>query len=94
MTVEYSTSATFTSSTSVSVFTVLRDGNYSPVAIPTDLSSLAPRTAYYARMTATNSFGSTVSNVISFTTLGTEPTVTDLIMPLTSPATKQTFQYP
>ena len=78
MTVEYSTSATFTSSTSVSVFTVLRDGNYSPVAIPTDLSSLAPRTTYYARMTATNTFGSTVSNVISFTTLGTEPAVTDL----------------
>jgi alpha-tubulin suppressor-like RCC1 family protein len=78
MTVEYSTSATFTSSASVSVFTVLRDGNYSPVAIPTDLSSLAPRTTYYVRMTATNTFGSTVSNVISFTTLGTEPTVTGL----------------
>jgi alpha-tubulin suppressor-like RCC1 family protein len=78
MTVEYSTSATFTSSTSVSIFTVLRDGNYSPVAIPTDLSSLAPRTTYYARMTATNTFGSTVSNAISFTTLGTKPTVTDL----------------
>jgi alpha-tubulin suppressor-like RCC1 family protein len=78
MTVEYSTSPLFTSSQSVSVFTVLRDGNYTPVAIPTDLSSLAPRTTYYARMTATNTFGSTVSNVISFTTLGTEPTVTDL----------------
>jgi alpha-tubulin suppressor-like RCC1 family protein len=78
MTVEYSTSASFTSSTSVSVFTVLRDGNYSPVAIPTDLSSLAPRTTYYARITATNTFGSTVSNVISFTTLGTEPVVSDL----------------
>ena len=78
MTVEYSTSATFTSSASVSVFTVLRDGNYSPVAIPTDLSSLAPRTTYYVRMTATNTFGSTVSNAISFTTLGTEPTVTGL----------------
>lgn len=78
MTVEYSTSATFTSSTSVSVFTVLRDGNYTPVAIPTDLSSLAPRTTYYARMTATNTFGSTVSNAISFTTLGTEPVVSDL----------------
>ena len=78
MTVEYSTSTSFTSSTSVSVFTVLRDGNYSPVAIPTDLSSLAPRTTYYARLTATNTFGSTVSNAISFTTLGTEPTVTGL----------------
>lgn len=78
MTVEYSTSPTFTSSTSVSVFTVLRDGNYSSVAIPTDLNSLAPRSTYYARITATNTFGSTVSNVISFTTLGTEPTVSDL----------------
>jgi alpha-tubulin suppressor-like RCC1 family protein len=78
MTVEYSTSATFTSSTSVSVFTVLRDGNYSSVAIPTDLSALAPRTTYFARMTATNTFGLTVSNVVSFTTLGTEPTVTGL----------------
>jgi alpha-tubulin suppressor-like RCC1 family protein len=78
MTVEYSTSTTFTSSTSVSVFTVLRDGNYTPVVIPTDLSSLAPRATYYARMTATNTFGSTVSNVISFTTLGTEPVVTGL----------------
>ena len=78
MTVEYSTSATFASSTNDSVFTVLRDGNYSPVAIPTDLSSLAPRTTYYARMTATNTFGSTVSNAITFSTLGTEPTVTDL----------------
>jgi hypothetical protein len=78
MTVEYSTTASFTSSTSVSVFTVLRDGNYTPVAIPTDLSSLAPRTTYYARMTSTNTFGSTVSNAISFTTLGTEPVVSDL----------------
>jgi alpha-tubulin suppressor-like RCC1 family protein len=78
MTVEYSTSATFTSSTTVSVFTVLRDNNYTTVAIPTDLIELAPRTAYYARMTATNTFGSTVSNAISFTTLGTEPTVTGL----------------
>jgi len=78
MTVEFSTSATFTSSTTVSVFTVLGDNNYTTVAIPTDLSSLAPRTSYYARMTATNTFGSTVSNTISFTTLGTEPNVTDL----------------
>ena len=78
MTVEYSTSPTFTSSTSVSVFTVLRDGNYSPVAIPTDLGSLAPRTTHYARMTATNTFGSTVSNAVSFTTLGTEPAVSHL----------------
>ena len=78
MTVEYSTSPTFTSSTTVSVFTVLRDNNYTAVAIPTDLNELAPRTSYYARMTATNTFGSTVSNAISFTTLGTEPTVTGL----------------
>jgi len=78
MTVEYSTSSTFTSSHSVSVFTVLRDGNYSPIAIPTDISALSPRTTYYARMTATNTFGSTVSNAISFTTLGSEPTVTSL----------------
>jgi len=76
--VEYSTSSTFTSSHSVSVFTVLRDGNYSPIAIPTDISALSPRTTYYARMTATNTFGSTVSNAISFTTLGSEPTVTSL----------------
>lgn len=78
MTVEYSTSPTFTSSTSVSVFTVLHDGNYSSVAIPTNLSELAPRTTYYARMTATNTFGSTISNIISFTTRGTEPIVSDL----------------
>jgi len=78
MTVEYSTSSTFTSSHSVSVFTVLRDGNYSSIAIPTALSALAPRSTYYARMSATNTFGTTVSNVISFTTLGTEPTVSDL----------------
>ena len=78
MTVEYSPSPTFTSSTSVSVFTVLRDGNYSAVAIPTDLSALTPRTTFYARMTATNTFGSTVSNVISFTTLGTEPAISGL----------------
>lgn len=78
MTVEYSNSSTFTSSTRVSVFTVLRDGNFTPVAIPTDLNSLAPRSTYYARMTATNTFGSTVSNIVSFTTLGTEPAVSDL----------------
>lgn len=78
MAMEYSTSPTFTSSTSVSIFTVLRDGNFSSVAIPTDLSALAPRTSFYARMTATNTFGTTVSNVISFTTLGTEPVVSDL----------------
>jgi alpha-tubulin suppressor-like RCC1 family protein len=78
MTVEYSTSPSFTSVTSVSVFTVLRDGNYTSVAMPTDLVGLAPRTTHYARMTATNTFGSTVSNVISFTTLGTEPAVSQL----------------
>ncbi len=78
MTVEYSTSSTFATLTNVSVFTVLRDASYAPVAIPTDLLSLAPRTTYYARMTATNTFGTTVSNTISFTTIGTEPTVSDL----------------
>jgi alpha-tubulin suppressor-like RCC1 family protein len=78
MTVEYSTSPVFSSSLNISVFTVLRDGNYTPVAIPAALSALAPRSTYYARMTATNTFGTTVSNVISFMTLGTEPTVSDL----------------
>jgi hypothetical protein len=78
MTVEYSLSPTFSSLLSVSVFTVLREGNYSPIAIPTDLSGLKPRSAYYARLTATNTFGTTVSNVISFITLGTEPEVSDL----------------
>ncbi|MFZ4111755.1 MAG: hypothetical protein ACOYKG_01090 [Ilumatobacteraceae bacterium] len=77
MIVEYSTTPVFNSSHSVSVFTVLRDGNYSPVAIPTDLSELSARTTYYVRVIATNTFGSTISNVISFTTLGTEPTVTE-----------------
>jgi alpha-tubulin suppressor-like RCC1 family protein len=78
MTVEYSLSPIFSSLLSVSVFTVLREGNYSPIAIPTDLSGLKPRSTYYARLTATNSFGTTVSNVISFITLGTEPEVSDL----------------
>ena len=78
MTVEYSTSPAFSSVTSVSVFTALRDSNYTAVAIPTDLIGLAPRTTYYVRMTATNTFGSTVSNAISFTTLGTEPAVAGL----------------
>jgi alpha-tubulin suppressor-like RCC1 family protein len=78
MTVEYSTSPTFSSLRSVSVLTVLREGNYSPIAIPTDLSGLKPRSTYYARLTATNTFGTTVSNVISFITLGTEPEVSDL----------------
>ncbi|CAB4367442.1 MAG: hypothetical protein F2916_01175 [Actinobacteria bacterium] len=78
MSVEFSVSPTFTTSRNTSVFTVLRDGNYTPVAIPTDLSGLEPRTTYYARMIATNTFGSTVSNVISLTTLGTEPEVSDL----------------
>ena len=78
MTVEYSTSSTFSSSLNMSVSTVVPDNNYSPIAIPVNLSALAPRTTYYARMTATNTFGSTISNVVSFTTLGTEPTVSDL----------------
>jgi len=78
MTVEYSTSPEFTTSHSVPVSTLVRDGNYSPVAIPTDLSALAPRTVYYARMIASNTFGSTISNVVAFTTLGTEPTVSGM----------------
>jgi alpha-tubulin suppressor-like RCC1 family protein len=78
MTVEYSTTPSFASSLSVSVFTVLRDGNYAPVAIPTDLSALSPRTTYFTRMIATNTLGSTISNVVSFVTLGTEPTVSDV----------------
>lgn len=78
MTVEYSTSQSFASFLSVSIFSVLRDGNFSNFAIPAALSELLPRTTYYARMTARNTFGTTVSNVITFTTLGTKPAVSGL----------------
>ena len=42
------------------------------------ISSLLPNTTYYIRAYATNSFGTAFSNEISFTTLNTPVTVTDI----------------
>ena len=76
--IEYDTVATFAHSKKQAIFTVLRDNTYTAVTIPQDLTSLEPRTTHFARVVATNIFGTTLGNTISFVTLGTEPVLSSL----------------
>lgn len=54
------------------------NGTYIDVAFTQRLVNVAPRTTYYTRVTATNALGSTTSATSTFTTLGTEPTVSEV----------------
>lgn len=50
----------------------------SPTELTSDVSGLSPRTTYWANVTASNEVGSSSSNVVSFTTSGDAPRLTDL----------------
>ena len=51
------------------------DGSYANSSFAKQITDIAPRTTYYVRVVATNSLGATTSGSSTFTTLGTEPTV-------------------
>lgn len=54
------------------------NGSYTDIAFSQRLVNLAPRTVHYVRVIATNELGSTTSDTATFTTLGTEPTVSEV----------------
>ena len=55
------------------------NGSYVATAYSSQLSSLAPRTTHYVRTIGTNALGATTSNVSTFTTLGSEPVVSEIL---------------
>ena len=74
ITVEYGVDAALATKTSVSV-SGTRTG-IAASAVSHDLTGLNPGTNYYFRFVATNSVGTTLGSISSFTTLGSKPTVT------------------
>ncbi len=75
---EVSTNTDFSNSIRRSITVSEYDGSYTSISESVDLANLAPRTLHYARVIATNTFGSMTSSVSMFTTLGTEPVVSDV----------------
>jgi phosphodiesterase/alkaline phosphatase D-like protein len=75
---QFSTSATFDTSSSAVINAVPREGSYIAISGSNQLSALAPRTRYFIRVVATNAFGTTASEPVSLTTIGSEPTASDL----------------
>lgn len=73
--VEVSESSSFATSTRHAVAVPLPDNSYASRAFSLSLTSLAPRTTYYARVIATNTLGITTGSPTSFITLGEEPSV-------------------
>jgi len=53
-------------------------GSYVDASFTQRLINIAPRTTYFARVSATNALGSTTSATSTFTTLGSEPVVSDV----------------
>ena len=78
-TLEYSTDATFATSTVINGTGRTVDGSSSPLSLSASIFGLAPRTTYYVRATAHNVAGDAVSGVTSFLTLGSEPTILELL---------------
>jgi hypothetical protein len=68
---EYGTSATLATS-SQTVKQPIGSGN-SPFTLTHSVPALLPSTTYYARIVASNAGGTTVGNIVSFTTLATPP---------------------
>ena len=58
--------------------TTITGGRYLPVDAVLGLTSLSPRTTYHARVVATNEHGTVTGGPVTFTTLGTEPVITDV----------------
>jgi len=54
------------------------NGSYVATIYTSQLSSLAPRTTHYVRTIGTNALGAITSDVATFTTLGSEPVVSEI----------------
>ena len=76
--VDISTSAQFTASTRHTVAVSLPNDSYVPGTFTLPLVNLAPRTLHYVRIVATNSLGVITGNTATFTTLGEEPSVSEV----------------
>lgn len=75
---ELSNNSSFTGATRYALSVNTYDGTYSNVGYSLPINDVAPRTTYYARVIATNSIGPTISTSATFTTLGTEPVVSEV----------------
>jgi alpha-tubulin suppressor-like RCC1 family protein len=75
---EVSDNANFANPVRRSISVDAPNGSYVATAYSSQLLSLAPRTMHYVRTIATNALGATTSNVSTFTTLGSEPVVSEI----------------
>lgn len=75
---EVSDNANFTNPVRRSISVNAPNGSYVATAYSIQLSSLAPRAMHYVRTIATNALGVTTSNISTFTTLGSEPVVSEI----------------
>ena len=76
--IEVSSSPQFIGATSRLFTTQPLDPSYAFTSRTLPFTNLAPRTLYYVRVKATNALGSTTSATSTFTTLGTEPVVSEV----------------
>jgi alpha-tubulin suppressor-like RCC1 family protein len=75
---EVSDNANFTNPIRRNISVDAPNGSYVATDYSSQLSSLAPRTTHYVRTIGTNALGATTSNVSTFTTLGSEPVVSEI----------------
>ena len=75
-TLEIATNSSFTNPARYSLTINAQNGSYVAASFTRRLTEVAPRTTYYARVIATNAMGITTGTSSTFTTLGTEPSVT------------------
>ena len=76
--IEVAENAQFTNPLRRTVAVNAPTGSYVATNYSIHLSSLPPRTTHYVRAVGTNSLGATTSAVSTFTTLGSEPVVSDI----------------
>lgn len=77
---ELSTNLDFVASRRFPISISLPNDVYQQRQFTFPLTSLEPRTTYYTRIVATNDLGETVGPIMSFTTLGDVPSVSDIIV--------------
>jgi hypothetical protein len=75
---EIADNSLFTSPVRYSLPIITTTGSYVDASFTQRLINIAPRTTYFARVSATNALGSTTSATSTFTTLGSEPVVSDV----------------
>lgn len=73
---EIANNSSFTNSTRYPIAFNAENGSYVAATFTRRLTTVAPRTTYYTRVIATNAMGVTTGASSTFTTLGTEPSVT------------------